>query len=456
MEIKSNICKKNIKFLGSILLSLLIIFVQPLGMNLNQSMILGTLILVLIWWTTGIVKRKYASIFLLLVFSIIGNTPLNNIFKFPLSSNFYMIALSFLLSQGIVNSNVATRFSNSILNKYGNTPYKLIFMSFIFGILLIFIIPQSFSRVILLASIYTQFFKNRDLKNDTKEVLYFSIFVATSMTCMLFINGDIILNYSVTQFAGISLSWFEWAKYMTIPTILTIIVTGISFILVFKKQLKEVDFTSSSNETKMGKISSKEKSAIIIMGLVILLWMTEPFHSINSAVIALLGTLCMFAFKIIEIKDFKSLNLDLLIFLTAAFAIGSVMNESGVANIIYSKIVILFPSTYSNTYLIVLILTVMGLHMLLGSSITTLSVVIPILIELTDGIMNPIALSLLVYIAINMHFLLPFHHIVIMVGSGNNYYSNKVVLKYGIVLTLLVFVVIFGFYIPWWKILKLL
>lgn len=456
MQAKSNKYMENIKLIISIVLSLLIILIKPFGMDLNQSMILGTLILVLIWWTTGIVKRLYASIFLLLVFSIIGNTPLTSIFKFPLSSNFYMIALSFLLSQGIVNSNVATRFSNSILNKYGNTPYKLIFMSFVFGVLLIFIIPQSFSRVILLASIYTQFFKNRNLRDDTKEVLYFSIFVATAMTSMLFINGDIILNYSVTQFGGISLSWLEWAKYMTLPTLLTIVLTGISFILVFKKQLQNVDFSSSSDGFQMGKITHKEKSAIIIMGLVIFLWMTEPFHSINSAIIALIGTLAMFAFKIIDTKDFKSLNLDLLIFLTAAFAIGSVMNQSGVANIIYSKIIFLFPETYSNTYLVVLILTVMGLHMLLGSSITTLSVVIPILIELTRGIMDPIALSLLVYIAINMHFLLPFHHIVIMVGSGNDYYSNKTVLRYGLILTLLVFLVIFGFYIPWWKFVNLL
>lgn len=132
------------------------------------------------------------------------------------------------------------------------------------------------------------------------------------------------------------------------------------------------------------------------------------------------------------------------------------MNQSGVANIIYSSMIGIFPSTYSNTYLIILIMTAMLLHMLLGSSITTLSIVIPILIELTKGIIDPIPLSLLIYVSINMHFILPFHHITIMVGAGNNYYSNKVVVKYGAVLTLLVFIVIFGFYIPWWKFLNLL
>ncbi len=467
MQIKSDVykkisLKKNLKmqkvmkFIYSLLFPLFIVFAHPLGMDLNQSIILGTLVLVLTWWTTGIVNRTHASIFLLVIFGVFGMTPLKEIFKFPLSSNFYMIALSFLLSQGIVNSNAANRFSNFILNKYGNTPYKLIFMSFVFSILLIFIIPQTFSRVILLSSIYQQFFKNREIPDDTKEVLYFSIFVAAAITCMTFINGDIILNYSVTQFAGISMGWAEWAKYMTVPSLLTTLATGITFVLIFRKKLKNINLNLINSNINMNKISNKEKSAIIIMAVVILLWMTEPLHSINSAIIALLGTLAMFGFKIIEVKDFKSLNFGLLIFLTSAFAIGSVMNRSGVANIIYSSMMDIFPSTFSNTYLIILIVTVMALHMLLGSSITTLSVVIPVLIQLTNGIIDPIPLSLLVYVAINIHFILPFHNITIMVGAGNNYYSNKTVIRYGMALTILVFVAIFGFYIPWWKFLNLL
>lgn len=362
-------------------------------MDLNQSIILGTLILTLIWWTTEIVNRTYASIFLLTSFILLGKMPLKIVLKFPLSSNFYVVALSFLLSQGIVNSNVANRLANSILGKYGNNPYRLIFMSFIFSIILIFLIPQAFPRAILLASIYREFFRDENLPKMTKEVLFFSIFMAISTTYMAFLNGDLILNHSVIQLANISISWLEWAKYMMVPTILTIIAIFITLILTFKKDLKDIVFDFSNEEDKKPNANSKEKLSMIIMGLVILLWMTEPLHSINPA---------------------------------------------------------------SNIYLFVLVLTVMFLHMLLGSSVTTASVVIPILIELTKGIIDPIIVSLLVYLAVNMHFILPFHHTVIMVGSGNDLYSNKVVIKYGLVLTILLFLIIFVLYIPWWKFMNLL
>lgn len=447
--------KRVLKFIVSIILPLIIVLNRPLAMNLNQSIILGTLVLVLIWWTTEIVNRIYASIFLLIMFAIFSDTPLGVVFNFPLSSNFYTIALSFVLSQGIVNSNAANRFSNFALNKYGNTPYKLILMSFVFGVLMIFIIPQPFSRVILLASIYEQFLKDKKISDDAKEVLFYSIFVASAVTCMFFINGNIILNYAVVQFAEISISWIEWAKYMMVPTIFASILVGLSFVLTFSKKLKNVDLSADNSEAVMGKAEFREKAAIIIIGVVIALWMTESLHTVNSAIVAFVGTLAMIGFGIIGIKDIKSLNVDLMIFLTAAFAIGGVMNQSGVADLVYSSITGIFPTTYSNMYLVILILTAVGVHMLLGNAIATLSVLVPGLIGLTQGIIDVIPLTLLLYIVINMHYILPFHHIVIMIGAGT-YYSNKIVIKHGIVLTVVMFLAIFLFYIPWWKFINLI
>jgi len=291
------------RFISSLILPLLIMFIRPFSMDWKQGIILGALILVLIWWTTGIVNRTYASIFLLVVFSIFGLTPMEQIFKFPLSSNFYMIGLSFWLSQGIVNSNVANRFSNFILNKYANTSYKLIFLSFIFGIALMFIIPQSFPRLILLTSIYEQFLRKKDISKGTREVLQFSLCVALSVTYMLFLNGDILLNYTAIRFGGIPMGWMDWARYMTMPSILTIIVTGLSLILVFRQDLKDVNFNLENDHINMGTMKQDEKLAIIIMSIVILLWITEPLHSINSTFVAFLGSMAMFGFKIINLTS---------------------------------------------------------------------------------------------------------------------------------------------------------
>lgn len=452
METKKN---KIISVILSLVLPAFILITQPLQLNLNQSIVIGSLILVLTWWTTNIVNRSFASVFLLVVFLLFGNTPPGVIFRFALSSDFYLIVLSFLLSQAIVNSNIANRFSNFFLNKYGNTGIKLVGMSFVLGFLLMFIIPQPFSRVILLASIYSKFLDNKEIKSETRQIIILSIFVASTGVSMFMLNGDIVLNYSIFQASDASISSGQWIKYMSLPTLFTVVLMYISYIFTWRKELRAVDFTENKVEN-LGKASKNEKIVAILMSIVALLWMTEGFHGINSALIALIAAVIMFGFKIIDKNDFKSINLKLMIFLIAAFSIGSVMTSSGVADKLYLQLLqIIKLSKNYNIFVFTITSLTMMLHMILGSSVTTLSVVSPGLIELTKGRIQLNALMFLIYITVNIHYLLPFHQATVMVGSGE-YYKNKFVLKFGLVLTFLVFISIFCFYLPWWRFLEVL
>ncbi|WP_156782361.1 SLC13 family permease [Geosporobacter ferrireducens] len=434
---------------------ILIVLVRPLEMSIRQSLLLACLLLTITWWTTNVIKKNYASLFLLGTFLIEGSSTLRTIFRFPLSSNFFVIACSFLLSQGIVNSNVANRISKKILNRYGRTPYQLIALSFILSFIINFLIPQPFSRVILIAGIYTQFLSQMNISSRTKEILLYSIFVASTSTSMLFINGDIVLNNSALEFGRISIGWIEWAVNMGLPSLLTTLIMGISFCIVFRRDLKESLFIEPEGGWEGTKPSDKEKIATLIMVVVVLLWATETYHHINSAVVAIIGTLAMFVCGILGWKDVKRVNIDLLLFLTVAYAIGSVLNESGIAHIIYGNLVNIFPKEYSPLYMLIIILTVMGLHMVLGSSITTLSVAVPGLIELTKGKMEAVPLVLLAYIIVNIHYLLPFHHVTIMIGAGE-YYTTKTVFRYGLVQTMIVLMVAFMIYIPWWRLIGIL
>ena len=93
----------------------------------------------------------------------------------------------------------------------------------------------------------------------------------------------------------------------------------------------------------------------------------------------------------------------------------------------------------------------MGLHMFIGSSITTLSVAIPSFLEITKGVLNPIVIVLLSYVAVNVHYLLPFQHVTIMIGAANKLYRDKTVMKFGFILTIITIASLLTLYIPWWR-----
>ena len=79
----------------------------------------------------------------------------------------------------------------------------------------------------------------------------------------------------------------------------------------------------------------------------------------------------MFPLGLLRLPDVKAINVKLLIFLTAAFAIGGTLKSCGVADRLFSLFVPVFPQTFSPAYAAVVLLTVVLLHtvMLLPSTV---------------------------------------------------------------------------------------
>lgn len=447
--------KENIpKIIISLTVPLFIIFLKPMDMSLNQSIVLGSLFLTIIWWGTGIVYKDAASVFLVIMFILFGQTPIKNVLFFPLSDNFILVVASYLISQGIVNSKVADKFSNFVLAKYCYNSARLVIMSFVLGILLIFVIPQPFPRIILLASIYINFLKNLKVDKEEKSVLVFSVFVASTVTSLMFLNGDVIINYSALKFGGISMSYIEWAKNMALPSLIATIIIAWAFIMIFKKNLKII-FEIKNTKEKL-YFGQSEKKVLAITFVIILLWLTESRHGISSANVALIGVIAMFIIGIISIKDFKVINISLLIFLTAEFSIGKVLTGSGVAVNISNFLTGFFPAAGSTMYIPFIIILVMILHMIMGSLVTAVSVLIPTLITITAGSVSPQFIVLLTTASICFHYIMPFHHVSIMIGYGNGYYENKHTIKMGAALTVITIVVVLFVFVPWWKLMGII
>lgn len=452
--------KRNAKKIGYHLLPVLSFFINPFYMNINQRIKFSCLIMTIIWWATDFVKKEWACAFLLIIFVVFGKSTPYNVFKFAFTSNFYLILLTFMLAAGINNSKITDKLASYMIKCFGDIPKKMVLISFILGAVLIFFIPQPFSRVIILASIFDTFLGTNLNRNNSKEILLFSIFVSSTTTSMLFLNGDIILNYTAIQLGGIHLSYLEWLKLMFLPSLLTNVLVFMAFIGMFNSELSshysaKNDLNKRTAKVKLSlnfrKMNRAELAASIIMILVVVLWLTEGLHGLNAAITAFIGVVAMFGFRILKPKDIKKVNIGLLLFLTTAFSIGTVLKESGISSLIFSSVLSFMPRSNSFLYLMAIVLIIMLLHMFIGSSITTLSVAIPSLIQMTSEVLNPIIVVLISYVAVNIHYILPFQHVTIMIGAANKFYSDKIVVRFGLLMTLVTITSIFLFYIPWWS-----
>ncbi|MEA5060217.1 MAG: anion permease [Candidatus Pelethousia sp.] len=421
---------------------------RPVGMAWDQSILLAATALVIFWWVTQAVNKSAASIFLLGVYLLFSRGSAAAVLRFPLSENLGLIVSSYLLAHGISTSRLVERLSRYIVQRFARNGPSLVYIAYAVSFVLIFMIPQTFPRAIILAAIYLEYLKEQKLTGEQKAVVLFSLFVAVGGTSLCFVNGDLVLNSAALAFAGISLTWTGWAAYMALPSIFISAGMCAGLLLVFRKELGSIVLVKQDGAAR-GPMRTPEKRAAVISAFVVALWMTESLHGIGAMWVSLLGVALMLGARLLTWRDYRVIKLELLIFLTAAFAIGGVLAQAGIVDVLFARA--LPKSTQPMAFVVGALAFTMALHMALGSSMTTMSVCIPVLVAAAPPGIPPVMVMFLVFIAINTHFLMPFHNVLLMVGEGEGYYDAKVTVKYGIFLTALVYISTFLVLLPYWK-----
>ena len=439
----------GIKMGLSIMFFAIILIWKPFNLTFQQAVIVANTILVIIWWSTGIINKIPASLFLLVIFYIFSGASIKMILSFSLSETFLMIIVTYLFSQGIANSGLIEKILQPLLIKLVHAPCQCLIAIVGIFYLTMYIIPQPLARLIIVSSVLFHFLQQINLPERTKKVLMYGVFVASAVVNMSTKDADIIMNNMAANFSEIPISNRTWVYYMFIPTLITCCLLGILFIYMFHKDLIGIPLKNIEKENKISPFSVQQKLAIGIIIMTVLLWTTNGIHGINNTLITIISTVILFAIKILHKEDWKSIDITTL---TAAFSIGNIIKFCGAADKVFGRLQAIFRTKFSLLYICVMILTTMLLHMILGSNTTTLSVVIPGLMILCSQVVKSPIIVFISVISVSFHAILPFHSISLMIGVSNNYYPAKYVTKLGLPVTLLVYLVVIGIYIPYWKI----
>ena len=441
--IKAGIC---------VVLPLLTVLLNPLALATVQNLLLAAIVLGIALWATELADRTLVSVALLVIFAATAapaGVTLQRIFSFPLSANFLTIVSSFLLSAGVVNSGVAKKLANDFLNRYCSNLVHLVIAAGLLNALLAAVIPQPVPRITLLGSIYFVLLKEQNVTAEQRRAVLMSVFVMATSTAMILKNGDVVLNAAALSINNVDLTQMEWLRYMTLPSILASVLLAAVYIFYQKKHLHAsivMDRSKSEPLTRQGKITC------LLMVIIVVLWVTESVHGISQAYVSLAGVAIMFLLGILKTPDLKSVKIGLLLFLTAEFALGNVLADSGIAASISEILLRVMPAS-DNVYLPLLLLTlsIYVLHTLFGGAMGALAVSLPIENALWGNVLGPEVISLTALVLVTCHYVFPYNQMTILVGYGQKYYEFRDVMRFAVVLTILVTVMIFGIYLPWWK-----
>jgi di/tricarboxylate transporter len=300
--------------------------------------------------------------------------------------------------------------------------------------------------------------ENAGIKQRDAAKIGLTVFAASIPISMIFLTGESTLNFMTLEFAGVDLSWGGWFLYMGAPAAVASILTLFVILKLFKAEEKvEINKKKIGQQLlDLGMMSTEEQRTVFWLTAAVVLWMTDSIHGVELGWITLTIAVMMslpLSGDILKKEDWNQVPLKVLIFLTAAVAIGRVGSITGM-NQWLAELVLPAETPGSMLYFALLTAGIsIVLHMFLGSVIAVMGMAIPAFIIFAESCgINPLVPALFVYTAIGTHYILPFHHLNILIGMSeeNGNYSEKSVIKLGIPLTAVALLtVIFEYF--WWQ-----
>ena len=441
-----------------------IIMVIPLpGLGMPGRKTLALTLMTVTFWALQVSHSGYVAglyLMLLIVFGV--SSPAVVLAPLTGSSTFLIIG-AYLLAATVRSSPLGERIAYYIMLRFVSSYRSLIIAIFLLSFVLSLLIPHAWPRAFLMMSVMLVMIKTAGIGEQDARQVGFAVFLSTVPLSMVFLTGASVTNPLAIHYAQVPVSWFGWLKVMGLPSIIASIITLTLFLVLFK-QHEPIHFDRSAIKMlykNLGPMSNKEKRILIWLAIAILCWFTDSIHKIDIGWVTFLITILM-SFpvigEVVEARHWKEVPLNIILYIAAAIAIGTVGSDTGMNAFIAEM---LLPARApSNIFALAFVITTFTLlvHMALGSVLSVMGVAIPALLAFVSPLgINPLVISLWAYTVIGTHFILPYHHTNILVGVGeeNGLYSQKETIRLGIPLIVMVYFITVVIQTLWWSVLGL-
>jgi anion transporter len=430
----------------------------PDGLPAAGQRALAVTLFAIIWWIGGVMAPAYTTLLLCLGYVVLGPVPAPVVFGLWTSPLMWLTLGAFLIATAVSKSGLGTRVAYGLMSRYARSYVSTVTLVYVLGFVLSFLIPHPFPRTLLIMAMLSAIIERSEMQAADARALGFATFAGATATSMILLTGDALLNTASIGFAGREVTWLEWARYMAVPGVVaTVLMWGLQLVVFRPTRHVRIDADGvRAARVALGPVNAGEKRTLAWVALGLVLWMTQPWHHVGPAWVALgvaVGLALPIVGDVLQPPDFTTgINWPILMFLAGALAIGTVSTETGLAR--WIVVTVLPADPPSNPYALALLIggATIASHMLLGSALAVMSIVTPPMVSYaaTAGC-DALVPALLVYTAVQIHYVLPFQHVTMLLGAGPTAgYGSRETLRYGLPLTGLTLLIVL-LEVAWWK-----
>ena len=478
---------KAVGLVGGIAIAIIIMVLPMQGWGLERpgQICLALTLMTVVFWATNVAHNGYVSalyLALLVVFEVAG--PLfpgvdettgavipsgsSVVFGGWMTPTIWLVIGAYFIAGAVKASGLGERIAYAFLLRYVSSYRSIIVSIYVLTFILSLLIPHPWPRAFLIMSVMAVVITSAKIPREDAVKIGFTVFCASVPVSLIFLTGDAVINplaiasasnaATAAGYSGpVAMGWIGWFIHMGPPAIVVSVLTCLMNLWLFKPS-QEVVVPREEIHAKLkglGKMTETEIRTVVWLSIAVVLWMTDFLHGIPLGIVTIaVAALMAFPYigEVLKPGDWGGIPLQVLVFLTAAISIGTVGGVSGMNSWIATTL--LPDSAPRNLFILAAIVTVIAIviHMLLGSVIAVMGVAVPAIVAFTAPAgLNPLVPTLIVYMAIAAHYILPFQHLNMLVGASPDTggFTQRETIRMGLPLTAVMFLITMGVMVPW-------
>ncbi len=453
--------------LTAILCSLSAFFLHSAGIQRSHIILIELVLIAAIIWSMNIFSYHVVGVALPILAVLFGTTTPEKALSGFANPAWFLVLGVFSISAAISKTGLLYRLVLLVIRQFppnyiGNT------MALAFsGLILTPIIPSSVGRSTLSAPIALTLSETLRFKDRSPGS------IGLAMSCLLGFGhmSFMFMNGTATCFLVYGLlppevsSKITWGNWLLASFPMGIIFFILSYLLIIlfyrpEEKIKLNPAVIDAQLNTLGPMTKHEKISLFTVVISLLGFLTQPWHGINGAWVAMLGFFILFGTSVLDEKAVRAdIDWNFLISFGALVGFGSVISSSGLTNII-AKETSPYLGYFAGNQILFLLCISIAIHILrlaLPLPPAQLVSMISILPILSGFNINPFVIGLIVLISSNL-WLLPYQdsmYMNISSGTEGRMFHHRQVTKLASLHIIIVLTAI-ALSVPYWKYLGLI
>ena len=356
---------------------------------------------------------------------------------------------------------LARRIAYLVMLRIGSTYSRLLLGLIVSNFLLTFVAPSGIARVILMATIALGLIEafGLGLKSNVARGMFIVLTYTTGIFDKVVIAGAAAITARglIESVGHVEVLWSRWVLAFLPFSLLTILIAWRYTLRCYPPEKSVLPGGSALLRQElrdMGAWSPAEKKAAMLIGLAVVLWMTDFWHHTSPAMIGLgIGLLAAFpGIGVLETEDLKKVNYLPIFFTAAAICMGNVLMATKTLDFLTSEIVAWLHPLVVNSVTASLVLYWSGCvyHVFLGDEVGMLSTSIPIMMRFAHSHgMNPLFAGMVWTLSAGGRIFV-YQSAVLVVGYSYGSFTAKDMFRMGVFLTVVESILLLVFAPLYW------